>query len=405
MSDLYAAATRGNIADVVKLLGQGADPLWSNQWQTTALHAAATKGHAGIVRALISAGAVVDARNVASYSGMKEVVEVLVLADADTDAKNNKGKTVMDYAREQGHGERIEFVLQQALQKKGLKVTATKASGGADPPVTGMGSLTIGPPPAAGVSLQPTAPATALGVAETGGRFHDFEHVAGEFSPIRGVFDLKTNPVTSMKDALARTGLDLSGELYMAHRWAAKSPGLDVIAGITDMTVDEGVALRLYTCESPLYGQLNSVLRSSDRNELKARFFPYLRLLLGGLAKIGAQEKRMVNRGVKLDLVTVHPAAYAPGKTLIWWALTSTTAKISALCNPMFLGSNGDRTIFQIMTSGAVDVSPFSAVQGEAELILPPGTALRITDILPKDASGLTIVVCEDDPTVPALIS
>eukprot|EP00035_Acanthoeca_spectabilis_P005856 m.118215 g.118215 ORF g.118215 m.118215 type:complete len:118 (-) comp13224_c0_seq4:1133-1486(-) len=89
MSDLYAAATRGNIADVVKLLGQGADPLWSNQWQTTALHAAATKGHAGIVRALISAGAVVDARNVASYSGMKEVVEVLVLADADTDAKNN----------------------------------------------------------------------------------------------------------------------------------------------------------------------------------------------------------------------------------------------------------------------------------------------------------------------------
>lgn len=57
------------------------------------------------------------------------------------------------------------------------------------------------------------------------------------------------------------------------------------------------------------------------------------------------------------------------------------------------------------MCVSAVDVSAFSAIQAEAELVLPPGTALRITDILPKDVSGLTIITCEDDPDVPPLLA
>jgi hypothetical protein len=96
----------------------------------------------------------------------------------------------------------------------------------------------------------------------------------------------------------------------------------------------------------------------------------------------------------------------------------------------MFLGSAGDRTIFQILTRRGVDISPFSAVrpraalslfrtrmlvvecartrlqvEGEAELLLPAGIALKITGVLPKDASGLTIITCEDDDDAPALIS
>jgi len=34
-----------------------------------------------------------------------------------------------------------------------------------------------------------------------------------------------------------------------------------------------------------------------------------------------------------------------------------------AVQNPMFLGSTGDRTIFQIMTRRGIDISPFSAVR------------------------------------------
>ena len=31
--------------------------------------------------------------------------------------------------------------------------------------------------------------------------------------------------------------------------------------------------------------------------------------------------------------------------------------------NPMFLGSTGDRTIFQILTRRGIDIAPFSAVR------------------------------------------
>ena len=93
----------------------------------------------------------------------------------------------------------------------------------------------------------------------------------------------------------------------------------------------------------------------------------------------------------------------------------------------MFLGSAGDRTIFQIHTRRGIDIAPFSAVrgtrrcgaaqsrstrigvprqvEGEAELLLPAGIALKITGVLPRDASGLTIITCEDDDDAPALIS
>ena len=52
---------------------------------------------------------------------------------------------------------------------------------------------------------------------------------------------------------------------------------------------------------------------------------------------------------------------------------------------------------------GAQTDSP--QVDGEAEVLLPAGIALKITGVLPKDASGLTIITCEDDTDAPALIS
>ncbi len=95
----------------------------------------------------------------------------------------------------------------------------------------------------------------------------------------------------------------------------------------------------------------------------------------------------------------------------------------------MFLGLKGDRTIFQILTCRGIGIAPFSAVrravgratascaaacdcaitdspqvEGEAELLLPAGIALKVTGVLPKDASGLTIITCEDDTDAPALI-
>jgi hypothetical protein len=40
------------------------------------------------------------------------------------------------------------------------------------------------------------------------------------------------------------------------------------------LTLDQAVALWLYTLESPLYGTLNRLLRARNRAELMAGFFP-----------------------------------------------------------------------------------------------------------------------------------
>ena len=96
----------------------------------------------------------------------------------------------------------------------------------------------------------------------------------------------------------------------------------------------------------------------------------------------------------------------------------------------MFLGSSGDRTVFQvrskqisdaqvlrlhdmltqtrlplqILTSRGIDIGKLSAIPSEAEILLPAGTVLKITGVLQKDASGLTIVTLEDDEDAPDLI-
>ena len=104
-------------------------------------------------------------------------------------------------------------------------------------------------------------------------------------------------------------------------------------------------------------------------------------------------------------MVAEHPDDYAADESMVWWALTSTTSNIAVLSNEMFLGTSGSRTIFQIHTAQAVDVSAFSAIQHESEYVLPPAVVLRITGVLPRDASGLTIVTCEDDPDAPPLMT
>jgi hypothetical protein len=95
----------------------------------------------------------------------------------------------------------------------------------------------------------------------------------------------------------------------------------------------------------------------------------------------------------------------------------------------MFLGSDGDRTVFQvrvnqisaaqvlrwyrltqmrlplqILTSRGIDIGKLSAIPSEAEILLPAGTVLKVTGVLSKDASGLTIVTLEDDEDAPGLI-
>ena len=84
---------------------------WVNKWTESALHIAADRGHAAIVRRLLRAGAEVNARNqwnctplmAAAYWGHAPCVEALLLAGADPRVVADNGKTARTVARQAEH--------------------------------------------------------------------------------------------------------------------------------------------------------------------------------------------------------------------------------------------------------------------------------------------------------------
>ena len=277
----------------------------------------------------------------------------------------------------------------------------------------------------AAAETEARAAAEAEAAAGVVARLTDYTHISTMLSPMSGIFR-EDNPELSVSDALAPliVPLQLDALLWTAQQAMRKKATKALIAAVPGFTADCGAAVYMYTAESPLYRRLNAALRSADRQQAKP-FFPYLRLLLTAMNKLWAHQAagpRLLNRGVKLDLVGAHPDEYEEGESLVWWPLSSCTRKIAVLNNPMFLGISGDRTIFQVKsccftdaslsrsqcsclvlgvrvvyviwnwslppiflphflvsllccqlhTSKGVDVTAFSAVQSEAEVLLPP---------------------------------
>ena len=107
---LMAAAYSGRAAIVDALLARGADVSAVDRLGKTAMVYAAGQGHEAVVRALLAHG--VDANAVyrndltalmwAAGYGRDEAVKALLEAGARRDARDNRGKTAADIAREAG---------------------------------------------------------------------------------------------------------------------------------------------------------------------------------------------------------------------------------------------------------------------------------------------------------------
>jgi ankyrin repeat protein len=104
------------LVDKLLLLGASVDKL---EHSKTALHLAASKGHAEIVAALLNAGAYIDAvdaqkktaLHLASSEGHTEIVAALINADANIDAFDAQKKTALHLASSQGHAEIVAALL------------------------------------------------------------------------------------------------------------------------------------------------------------------------------------------------------------------------------------------------------------------------------------------------------
>jgi len=121
---LDRAARAGDVAEVKRLLDQGADPNEVNKWGTTALTGACTLGadspaHTEIVRYLISHGAHVNKRvadgttalNEASYWRHREIVVALLNAKAAVNQAKDNGYTPLIAAASQGHTSIVRLLI------------------------------------------------------------------------------------------------------------------------------------------------------------------------------------------------------------------------------------------------------------------------------------------------------
>eukprot|EP01103_Thecamoeba_quadrilineata_P021328 TRINITY_DN9767_c0_g1_i1.p1 TRINITY_DN9767_c0_g1~~TRINITY_DN9767_c0_g1_i1.p1 ORF type:complete len:435 (+),score=-0.25 TRINITY_DN9767_c0_g1_i1:447-1751(+) len=164
----------------------------------------------------------------------------------------------------------------------------------------------------------------------------------------------------------------------------------------TQLTSDEISVIHFYTQESPFYKILNERLRNRDRTTLKA-FFPILKLLMTAILKLPPVQTT-VYRGVKKNL----GAKYKTGKREIWWSFGSSTASIDVLNSDQFLGITGDRTMFNIATVTARDISGYSAIQTERELLLLPGSVFIVEGVL--ELSKELYVIQLKESIVPGLV-
>jgi uncharacterized protein len=117
---LVAAAGANSLPTVIRLLEAGADPNGEGMPSQNAIHTAAAKGNAEMVRVLIDAGANANTRFfdgttpllTAALAGHAEVVAALLQIDANIDAQNEReGHTALMVAAWRGHAEVVELLL------------------------------------------------------------------------------------------------------------------------------------------------------------------------------------------------------------------------------------------------------------------------------------------------------
>jgi hypothetical protein len=133
------------------------------------------------------------------------------------------------------------------------------------------------------------------------------------------------------------------------------------------LTRDESAAIYLYSMQTPFFSRLNETLRAENRPALKP-WFAFLKLFITALEKLPST-KETVWRAVYGDVGSI----FADNDVHIWWSVNSCSMDLKSI--QPFLHDNG--TLFAIHAIHAKDISAFSAIPDEREVVLMPGTRVR----------------------------
>jgi hypothetical protein len=136
----------------------------------------------------------------------------------------------------------------------------------------------------------------------------------------------------------------------------------------TLLTRDESAAIYLYTIpKTEFFFSLNIALRDPNRQVLNP-WLNFLKLLITALKKLPSTEAT-IWRGVDYDATS----DFIDGEVYTYWYISSCSRNLGIA--ELLLHKNG--TLFNIDAIHGKDISMFSAVPDEQEVILMPGTRVR----------------------------
>jgi hypothetical protein len=133
------------------------------------------------------------------------------------------------------------------------------------------------------------------------------------------------------------------------------------------LTRDESAAIYLYSMGTSFFSCLNKTLRAENRGALKP-WFAFLKLFITALEKLPSI-KATIWRGVNYD----DTLTFVDDEIHIWWSVNSCSMALNIVQS--FLGGEG--TVFAIDALDGKDISEFSAMPDEKEVVLMPGTRVR----------------------------
>eukprot|EP00727_Mastigamoeba_balamuthi_P012550 m51a1_g7918 hypothetical protein (392) ;mRNA; r:216790-218444 len=329
-SPLTAACWTGSLGIAQTLVDAGADVDQADCTlaRCTPLFVACMCGHGGIASVLLGAGA--DPNRAASGSstplavatlrGHRDIVRLLLGAGADPEASDTSGSTALHVAAARGHTD-----IARELIAAGANVVARDRSG-----------------------RTPLVAALLEGHRDTAG----------------------------LLESAGSSGIVQANVLRAIS--AVLEPSVPLLIRECGLTRDEVFALTVYTYDvSELGGdedknvfvQLNSVLRARGK-ELEP-WRGYLYFINSALRKL-PDYRGSVFRG------SDNPEAVGPyveATEITWSAFTSTSTERAVAAE--FAGPGG--VVFRIKVLRGKDISPFSAIQREAEVLLPPNAVLFVT--------------------------
>lgn len=155
----------------------------------------------------------------------------------------------------------------------------------------------------------------------------------------------------------------------------------------TLLTWDESAAIYLYSMQTDFFATLNRTLRDEKRHLLKP-WFAYLKLLLTALRKLPSFNDT-VWRGVTGDI----DSSFANNGVQTWWSVNSCSKAVNVV--EAFLGVKG--VLFAIKVAHGKDISDYSAIRDEQEVLIMSGTRLRMKNMPLTFNNNLLIIQLEEE--------